>query len=202
MRAVYTYSQGAAYKHNALWLCKRRKTWATAKPPLCRGICTIYVQEQQSQRRRSDVSFPKSRNWQHKLTELTEVCASVCEGHPNSRGWKVMCVRVCVCEINAVCCFHFIMFYISGRRRRCNATVDASRAKYRRDTRRIRFILLLPPLLLPPSLPLPLPLCVRHQSTKSFPLRCQRRRCRSTPLLTPHDILSGTRHRTQAAVLP
>lgn len=49
-----------------------------------------------------------------------------------------VCAYVCVCEINAVCCFHFIMFYISGRRRRCNATVDASRARiqegYTKDT--------------------------------------------------------------------
>lgn len=43
MRAVYTYSQGAAYKHNALWLCKRRKTWATAKPPLYREGYVLYV---------------------------------------------------------------------------------------------------------------------------------------------------------------
>lgn len=112
MRAVYTYSQGAAYKHNALWLCKRRKTWATAKPPLCRGICTIYVQEQQNQRRRSDVSFPKSRNWQHKLTE---VCARVCEGHPNSRGWKVMWVRVCVCVWNK-CRLLFSFHYVLHKR--------------------------------------------------------------------------------------
>lgn len=143
--------------------------------------------------------FPKAETDRTSWLRCVRVCARDTQTLGDEKSCECVCVYVC--EINAVCCFHFIMFYISGRRRRCNATVDASRGKYRRDTRRIRFILLLPPSL-PLPLPLPLPLCVRHQSTKSFPLRCQRRRCRSTPLLTPHDILSGTRHRTQAAVLP